>query len=297
MAHGSIDVVEALTGSCNIFMYRLGERLGVDRLCNVFDMVGIGRGSGIGLREDEAGINPTPGWLHANKNAAVTAGTARNFAIGQGELAMTPVQVANLIATYATGRYRPASLLRTAQKAPEWKLPASADHLLAIRRGIYGVVNNPEGTAHKYARFEHERFALCGKTGSATAHPWPTAFRVNYVDESGNAATAFVPEAAKDQAIARFRREHPAPRFDADDVAVARRWPPHSPGEGENFSHAWFAGFLQPLDGHGAPDWSREPQFAFAVLVEFGGSGGQTSGPLAVRVANELLRTLEDSEL
>lgn len=292
MAHGSIDVVQALTGSCNIFMYRLGERLGVDRLCAAFDMVGIGRGCGIGLREDEAGINPTPSWLHAHKNAPVTPGTARNFAIGQGELAMTPVQVANLMATYATGRYRPVTLLPASQAKPQWKLPVTPEQLLAIRRGIYGVVNEPEGTAYKYARFENDRFALCGKTGSATARPWPTAYRVGYVGEDGKASTAFVPEASREQAVARFRREHPQARFDPDDVVIARRWPPHPPSEGENFSHAWFAGFLQPLDTSGAPDWATEPPFAFAVLMEFGGSGGATSGPLAVRIARELLEVV-----
>ncbi len=293
MAHGSIDVVQALTGSCNIFMYRLGERLGIDRLCGAFDMVGVGRGSGIGLREDEPGINPTASWLLANKKAAVTPGTVRNFAIGQGELGMTPVQVANLMATYATGRYRSVRLIQSNESTPQWKLPATAEQLLAIRRGIYGVVNDPEGTAHKYARFENERYALCGKTGSATAHPWPTAYRVSFRDEGGAPATAYIPEASRDQAVARFRREHPGVQFDPDDVVLARRWPPHPPTEGENFSHAWFAGFLQPLDGHGDPDWSREPQWAFAVLVEFGGSGGQTTGPLATRVAAELLNLEE----
>ena len=291
-AHGSIDVVEALTGSCNVFMYRVGERLGVDRLCNAFDMAGIGRGSGIGLREDERGINPTPGWLMANKHMSITPGTARLFAIGQGELAMTPVQVANLMATYAGGRYRPVTLIQTTTPTPEWKLPAAPEHLAAIRRGVYGVVNDPQGTAYKYAHFQHDRYALCGKTGSATAHPWPTSYRVPYVDEFGVAGVVVVREAAKEPAMERFRHEHPSWTFDPARVEVASRWPTHPPPDGEHHSHAWFGGFLQPLDGHHQPDWSREAPVAFAVLVEFGGSGGQTSGPLATQVAAELLDAL-----
>jgi hypothetical protein len=54
-------------------------------------------------------------------------------------------------------------------------------------------------------------------------------------------------------------------------------------------SHAWFGGYLQEIDGGGRPMWSKEPRIAFAVLVEFGGSGGRTSGPLARQVALELL--------
>lgn len=292
MAHGSIDVVEALTGSCNIFMFKLGERLGVDRLCNTFDMAGIGRGSGIGLREDEEGINPTSEWLRSHKNLTAGAGPARQFAIGQSEVSLTPIQVANLIAVYASGRYRPATLISGATPAPEWKLPATDEQLSAIRRGIYGVVNDPHGTAYKYARFENARFALCGKTGSATAHPWATAFRVPYLDENDDTQMALIPEASRDQAVQRFRREYPGMRFDPQNVEIARRWPPHTPADREKFSHAWFGGFLQPLDAAGRPDWSREAPVAFAVLVEFGGSGSVTSAPLGAKVAAELVESV-----
>lgn len=288
-AHGSVDIVQALTGSCNVFMYRLGEKLGVDGLCSVFDMLGIGRPSGTGLREEAKGINPTPSWLMASKNIRATAGMARLFAIGQGELAMTPVQVANLMATYANGRYRPVTLIRTDAGTPEWILPATPEQWGAIRRGIYGVVNDPTGTAYRYARFEHDRWVFCGKSGSATAHPWPTSYRIPYVDEEGAAQLSIVPGGTARTAIERFLTTNPTVSFDAREVEVASRWPRHPPPAGQRYSHAWFGGFLQPLDGAGQPDWSREAPIAFVVLVEFGGSGGRTSGPLAKAVVRELL--------
>ncbi len=288
-AHGSIDVVEALIGSCNVFMYRLGERLGVDGLCSVFDMVGIGRSSGIGLPEETPGVNPTPGWLARHKNTPVYPGHARNFAIGQGELSMTPVQAANLMATYASGRYRHVTLIRNEVTTPEWTIPGTPSQWAAIRRGIYSVVNNRDGTAYRYAHFEHERYALCGKTGSATAHPWPTSYRIPYVDADGGEMVAIVPAGAGRWAIERFRSTHPSATFDEDQVAVASRWPPHPPPPGERYSHAWFGGYLQAIDATGQPDWSRRPRIAFAVVVEFGGSGGRTSGPLAKSIAAEVL--------
>jgi len=292
MAHGLINVEQALTGSCNVFMYRLGEKLGVDRLCSAFEMAGVGRKSGLGLREDEEGINPTPSWLMRNKNLSVTPGTARLFAIGQGELSLTPVQVANLMATYANGRHRPVTLIQGGEPSPQWTLPGTGEQWAAIRRGIYGVVNDPQGTAYKYAHFVNERYALCGKTGSATATPWPTAYRVPYIDEYRNQREAIIRKGAKAPAIERFRKEHPLAIFDPGSVEVARRWPPNPPEEGGRHAHAWFAGFLQPIDAAGRPNWSRTPRVAFAVLVEFGGSGGRTSGPLAKEIAAELLEVL-----
>lgn len=291
-AHGAVNVVEALTGSCNIYMYRLGERLTVDGLCSVFDMVGVGRGSGTGLREENPGINPTPSWLMTHKNARATPGMARLFAIGQGELSMTPIQVANLMATYASGVCGEVSIVRSADTPPKWSIPARPEHLRAIREGMYGVVNDRGGTAYKQAYFEHDRYALLGKTGSATAHPWPTSYRIPYTDRAGYEAVAIVPEGAEGPAVERFVRDHPFATFDPHAVEVASRWPVIPPDSGERHSHAWFGGFLQALDAARLPDWSKVPRVAFAVLVEFGGSGGRTSGPLAKRVAAELLDVL-----
>jgi penicillin-binding protein 2 len=291
-AHGMIDVVEALTGSCNVFMYRVGEMLGVDRLCSAFDMFGIGRTTGLGLREEDSGINPTPSWLMVEKNVRVTPGTARLFAIGQGEVSMTPVQVANLMATYASGRFRPLTLLRDGGERPEWRLPAEPGHWLAIKRGMFGVVNDPEGTAYQFAHFVHDRYALAGKTGSATAYPWPTSYRVPYVGADGQESVAVVRAGALDPAIERFERDYPDATFDPGNVEPATYWPRQPPPPGERHSHAWFGGFLQEVGAGGEPVWNRRPRVAFAVLVEFGGSGGRTSGPLARDVAAALIEVL-----
>lgn len=292
MAHGFINTEQALTGSCNVFLFRLGEKLGVERLCATFDMAGIGRPSGIGLREDEPGINPTPSWLMRNRNLPASAGAARQFSIGQAELSLTPVQVANLMATYASGRFRPVTLLMNEEPTPEWTLPGSPEDWSAIRRGVYGVVNDPEGTAYKYAHFEHEKYALCGKTGSATAPPWPTAYRIPYRDEYLNEHEVIIPEGAKGPALQRFRALYNLATFDPEKIEVARRWPPAPPAEGGNHAHAWFGAYLQELDSAGTPDWSQTPRVAFAALVEFGGSGGRTSGPLAKEIAGVLLELL-----
>ncbi len=290
MQHGSVDVVEALKGSCNIFMYRLGEKLGVDRLCGAFHSVGVGLSGGTGLKEEATGLNPLPAWLMERRGVGVTPGTARLFAVGQGELLLTPLQVANLMATYASGRYRQVSLFLGGAPRPEWSLPAQPAHLNAVRRGMYAVVNDPEGTAYRSAHFVHPLYAICGKTGSATAGQRPTSYRVAYVGGDGVASVEVVPAGSRSEAVGRFEQMYPDATFDPAGLEVASRWPlSERPAEGGKYSHAWFGGFLQRLDHEGQPDWTVSPRVAFAVLVEFGGSGGRTSGPLAKDVAQTLL--------
>lgn len=287
-AHGSINLVDALTGSCNVFMYRLGERLGVDRMCSAFDMFGLGRTTGTGLREEVRGINPTPEWLSRDRHTPVTAGHARNFALGQGEVTVTPIQAANIMACYASGRYRPVTLIRSTAPTPEWVLPGTASDWDAIRAGIYGVVNDPDGTAYKYARFDHPRYVLCGKTGSATAAPWPTEFKVPIRDTDGGTRELLVPARTRQDAADRARFEVPGGEVLAHGIVATHYWPTVSP-EGERHAHAWFAGYLQEVDADHRPDRSRTPRIAFAALLEFGGSGGRTTGPLARRIAAELI--------
>jgi len=291
-AHGDVDVVEALTGSCNIFMFRLGERLGVDRLCNVFDMAGVGRESGLGLPGEVVGINPTPAWLMQHKGMTVTPGTARQFSIGQAEVQMTPIQIANLMATYATGTYRPVTLVRKETETPVWTLPIDRSALLAIQRAMYGVVNDPDGTAQKYVDFQSDRFALCGKTGSATVAPRAIAYNVTFIDKQNQTHTIRVPAGSRADALSRFAATYPGATVQPESVEVAESWPTQPPEDGNRHAHAWFGGFPQPLDETGRPDWSKTPPMAFAVLIEFGGSGGRVSGPLGQHVAETMIEVL-----
>jgi len=154
---------------------------------------------------------------------------------------------------------------------------------------VYGVVNDREGTAYKYAHFENDRWALCGKTGSATAYPWPTAYQIPFVDADGATQIVVIPAGSASSASDRFEWDYPGVTYDRTKVEVAARWPTVAPESGDNHSHAWFGGFLQPRASNGHADWSKPSPIAFAVLVEFGGSGGQISGPLAKEVTTELL--------
>jgi hypothetical protein len=114
---------------------------------------------------------------------------------------------------------------------------------------------------------------------------------VPFASAEGSEHIAIVRAGAKRYAIERFEREHPGATFARERVEVAQRWPVGEPEHGSQHSHAWFGGYLQRVSDDGAPEFSVEPTLAFAILVEFGGSGGETSGPLAKRVSDVLFET------
>lgn len=296
MAHGSLTVSEAIAHSCNIFMYHTGERVGVAQLCNYFDMAGVGLPSGIGLREEVRGINPTPSYLSA-RGESVSKGDAWNFAIGQGEVSMTPVQTANLAAVYAGGIYKKVVLLREETTAAEWRLPVKPEHWRAIRTGLFRVTNQPGATAYRTAHLVRDGYALCGKTGSATVGPWAVAYAIPYTSPKGTELTAIVSANSKREAVERFAIEYRGTEFARDEVEACKYWPPLSAGrrrptKADQQEHAWFIGYLQAVDRAGQPLHEVAPRIAFSVLVEFGGSGGRVAGPIAVKVAETMLDTL-----
>ena len=94
-----------------------------------------------------------------------------DFAIGQAEVSITPLQAANLMAVYASGDYMPVTLIRELGDERRWRVPADPEHWQVIRRGLYRVVNDVAGTARRTAYLAPSSgFALCGKTGSAEAY-------------------------------------------------------------------------------------------------------------------------------
>ncbi len=292
-AHGDVNVAQAITGSCNVFMYRIGDGLGVGGLTGNFDMAGLGLPTGIGLMEERRGINPTPTWLATKRNTSVTPGIAWNLAIGQGQVIVTPVQAANLMAVYASGKYRAVTLLAGNDGRRVWELPGTRAQWSTIRDGIFGVTNSRTGTAYKKAHWTNERYALCGKTGSATTRPAPISFEIKYKEQDDVARTAIVPGKVRKFAVERFLLKHPDAQFDPkDDVSVAKVWPEPTDDPNNRHAHAWFAGYLQRIRSDKTPIRSETPKIAFAVMVEFGGSGGRVAGPIARDIAQLIYDTL-----
>lgn len=188
--HGTIDFLEALQRSCNIYFWTIGERVGIDRLARVARDFGFGAPTGLGINGDVAGQVPDRAMFggQADRDLVLTLNTA----VGLEEVKATVVQLAMAYAALANGGrlYEPQVVRRvqtTRGKLVDDRPPilrrkvnASPATLELIRQGMTRAVNKRGGTA-----FAAKKGAvkMVGKTGTELhRHP---------ADEAGTAGHAW----------------------------------------------------------------------------------------------------------
>ncbi|MDD4274419.1 MAG: penicillin-binding protein 2 [Desulfobacter postgatei] len=174
--HGTINVVDAIAQSCDVFFYQTGEKLGVDALAKYAQGSGLGRLTGIRLAHERPGLIPTSAWKKQRFKEPWQAGETLSISIGQGFNLVTPLQMAVFISAVGNNGtlYRPR-LVKSVQDAkgqvireiePEITggLPASKKNLAIVRQGLLEVVHGNRGTARQIRLPDVE---IAGKTGTA----------------------------------------------------------------------------------------------------------------------------------
>ncbi|MEA3230906.1 MAG: penicillin-binding transpeptidase domain-containing protein, partial [Thermodesulfobacteriota bacterium] len=171
-----VSIEKALTESCDVYFYQVGQKLGVDRLAWYAKSCGLGATTGIRLSHESDGLIPTAAWKKRKTGVSWQRGETLSIAIGQGFNLTTPLQMAVLTAAVANGgnRYRPLIVKETVtaegevvsrfEKQLVGKLPVSNANLELIRRGLWQVVNGKRGTA-RIAKLKD--IEISGKTGTA----------------------------------------------------------------------------------------------------------------------------------
>lgn len=283
--HGEMDGELAVKNSCNIYFFHVGEKLGAERLCGWFSRFGLGRTQGTGLIEESPAIVPDEAWLAANQRRTHQPADAWNYAIGQGEVTVTPLQAANVAATIASGFFAPVRLAYDSSGALLGDaLPAEPPFderwLAVLRRGMKRVVNDRNGTAH-WARLDTPGYELCGKTGSAQTVP--RVVNTRYILEWPDGRREEQIAISADDALAAYKGDKPT----IVGWRAHERYPQLLEGE-KLPSHAWFVGFTQSADTS-AGTRPRGKVYAISVVIEFGGSGGRVAGPVAKQIAELLL--------
>jgi len=192
--HGHMNMVEALTQSCDVFFYDVSRRIGIDRIADMAVRFGIGREVGIDLPGERTGLMPTRGWKEATLGSPWHPGETLIASIGQGYVLATPLQLAVMTARMANGgrAVRPHLTYRIGQRdappvpteAPE--MGVSERSLELVKEGMIRVTTSPRGTA-RWAQIAEEGMEMAGKTGTSQVRRISAAER----------ATGVIPNAAR----------------------------------------------------------------------------------------------------
>lgn len=170
---GHMNVITALTRSCNTWFYQVAMRGGADTMSSMAIRLGLGMKTGVPLNETE-GFVPTNRWHLKNLGYAMSDGEEAVMSIGQGRLEATPLQVARMMAAVGDGKrvLKPRlvlqiqdlnnELVRTEPTEIHNTLNVDYHALAAVRRGMYQVVNAGNGTGR---RAQH-KIGVAGKTGT-----------------------------------------------------------------------------------------------------------------------------------
>ncbi len=167
--HGVVSLRQALAMSCNVYFYQLGVRLEINRIAKWARLFGLGAPAGIDLPHEATGLVPSPEWKLKTQRTPWYAGETVSVAIGQGQLTVTPLQLARVAAVIANGgRLLQPHLVRaiggqTVPYEPATLVGLKASTIAAIRGGMQGVVQE-HGTGWRARIAEID---IAGKTGSA----------------------------------------------------------------------------------------------------------------------------------
>ena len=178
--HGMLNLTEAIAQSCNVYFYKIGggykdqKGLGIDLLKKYWQLFGLDQTRGLDLPGEKSGILPDPQWISQNrKNDPVwRIGDTYNVSIGQGDLALTPLEIATYFEGLISGQIFKPYLVKMVtdsqnrilkENNPEAliKLNVSPDNLAIVRLGMRKVVT--EGSAKMLLDLP---LPAAGKTGT-----------------------------------------------------------------------------------------------------------------------------------
>jgi penicillin-binding protein 2 len=171
--HGSLNVVEALQQSCDVYFYQLGLDMGIDRIAVMARRLGLGEKTGIDLPGEQSGLIPDPRWKMRRYKQGWHSGETVNSSIGQGYVLTTPMQLAVMTARLVNGGIPVTPYLvqqiGTREITPpeaQHRLQIRPEHLALVKEGMDAVINTPRGTAYG-ARIREPGFDFAGKTGTS----------------------------------------------------------------------------------------------------------------------------------
>ena len=176
--HGHMDLDGAVTQSCDVYFYKLAYELTIDRMAAFMQQFGFGRKTGIDSTGERNGLMPTREWKRGAEGLPWFPGETLITGIGQGALLVTPLQLANSTAAFASWgtRFQPR-LVKAVEKIPQYEKVATSSSIAGryevvkpenwehVHKAMINVVHGLRGTAHRISRGLD--YQVAGKTGTA----------------------------------------------------------------------------------------------------------------------------------
>src|SRR5213595_4186869 len=177
---GALNFVQALTESCDTWFYQVGIKTGAQPIIDWALALGFGAKCGIPLRGEAEGRIPNDEYMKATHGRRLLNGDIANMSIGQGDIQVTPLQMAQAMGVVANGgTFYQTRLVQQVQTFDNQVVTAyqvrakrtldlSSETLDQVRTGMVDVVNGSGGTAHQASL---DNVSVAGKTCTAQGGP------------------------------------------------------------------------------------------------------------------------------
>ncbi|RLB27935.1 MAG: penicillin-binding protein 2, partial [Deltaproteobacteria bacterium] len=174
--HGSVDLHKALVESCDVYFYKMGQRIGIDTIARYARLLGFGQRTGLRLGDEKPGLIPDREWKLTHWHVPWQEGETISVAVGQSFTLITPIQMARFISALFNGGilYRPqvtksvgngdGNEVFTFQPDVIGRWSLRDENMELVKTALLGVVNEPRGTGR---RARSDTIQIAGKTGTA----------------------------------------------------------------------------------------------------------------------------------
>jgi len=176
--HGkAVDLKQAIIESCNTYFFNLANEMTISKIVPFGKQFGLGEKTGIDIPSERSGIWPSPEWKRKTRGLSWGLGDTLNVGIGQGDVLLTPAQLAVMTATMASRGRRPKLkvvqptwqsdllLMEQAIAQPKNIVQVKDENWDYVLNAMEQVVHNPKGTARSISKGLAYRMAA--KTGTA----------------------------------------------------------------------------------------------------------------------------------
>jgi len=185
--HGTLDMHQAIVRSCDIYFFQAALTVGPDKMAAMARRFGLGQAFDIGIPGQKKGIVPDTAWKKAYfknnpANQKWFAGETPSMGIGQGATTVNALQLCTQASRIANGKiavsprliHSVGGVIQPSSPADE-SLGVDPEHIAFVQRAMWGVCNEPGGTAFEDGHpvdLKLGSVVMAGKSGTAQDHTY-----------------------------------------------------------------------------------------------------------------------------